>query len=124
MIRKTAPLLAGATPGRSKYGIDTSSQGKADRTVNGILFASKREARRYQQLVMLERCGEIFALKRQTAWSLDVRGQHVCNYVDDFNYTDATGQFVVEDVKGHLTAEYRLKKKLMLACHGITLRET
>lgn len=98
--------------------------GKAARTVNGILFASKREARRYQQLVMLERCGEIFALTRQTAWSLDVRGQHVCNYVDDFNYTDAAGQFVVEDVKGHLTAEYRLKKKLMLACHGITLRET
>jgi hypothetical protein len=31
---------------------------------------------------------------------------------------------IVEDSKGVRTPVYKLKKKLMLACHGIEIRET
>ena len=48
-------------------------------------------------------------------------------YVADFVYTDlATGKEEVIDVKSEITrknAEYRLKKKMMLAFNGIEIKE-
>ena len=46
----------------------------------------------------------------------------VATYVGDFRYIDRNG-IAVEDVKGMRTPVYRLKAKLMLAVHGITVRE-
>ena len=52
------------------------------------------------------------------------RSRHkIAKYVADFTYEDKHGNLVVEDVKGRATATYRLKKKLMLACHGIEIVE-
>jgi hypothetical protein len=39
-------------------------------------------------------------------------------------YTDReTGQTVVEDVKGMATDVYRIKRKLVLAVHGVDVQE-
>lgn len=91
--------------------------------VDGITFASKKEANRYQDLKLLEKAGEIIDLDRQITFSLDPYSVHVCNYIADFVYETRDGKQVVEDVKGHRTKEYRIKKRLMLACHGIEIVE-
>lgn len=84
---------------------------------------SKREARRYEALKLLERAGEISNLKRQVRFRLEVNGHLICNYVADFTYTEG-GDFVVEDVKGVRTPVYKIKRALMLAVHGIKVTET
>ena len=106
-----------------------SKFGAVKTVVDGITFASKREASRYQELCLLQRAGHIRGLTCQVRYPLDVNGTHIADYVADFCYAevgDAPVQvrFVVEDCKGMRTPIYRLKKKLMLACHGITIRET
>ncbi len=58
--------------------------------------------------------------------------KEVCNnqqrigfYKADFRYeVTATGERVIEDVKGVRTAVYRLKKKLVKALYGIEIIET
>jgi len=93
--------------------------------VGAHAFASKKEARRYRDLLLLEAAGAIFNLSLQHRFRIAVNGVEVCAYVADFTYTEQpSGQYVVEDVKGVRTALYRLKAKLMKAVHGVTIRET
>ena len=92
--------------------------------VGGIKFPSKKEAKRWVELQDAEARGVISDLKRQVRFRLDVNGVLVCSYVADFTYTNGAGQYVVEDSKGFLTPVYRLKRKMMKACHGITILET
>lgn len=101
---------------RSKYG---NKRVKLD----GITFDSKAEAARYSQLKLLERAGTISDLKVHTRWRIDVNGRHVTTYIDDFSYRDSGGELVVEDVKGHKTGVYKLKRALMSAVHGVEIRE-
>ena len=98
-------------------------------TVNGITFDSKREANRYQELLLLERAGQITDLKRQVKFELipsqKVDGKVVeraCTYVADFAYK-LQGQCIVEDTKGFKTKDYIIKRKLMLYIHGIRVKE-
>lgn len=110
--------------------------------VDGIKFDSKREARRYEELLILEQAGEIKDLKRQVKYilipaqrepdSVGARGGRIkgkliereCAYVADFVYTDtATGELIVEDVKGMRTSEYIVKRKLMLWVNNIRIKE-
>lgn len=91
-------------------------------TVDGIRFASKKEAARYGQLKLMEKAGEISELCTQTKYPLTVGGTTVATYIADFTYRKQ-GSTVVEDVKGVLTPVYRLKKKLMLAIWGIKIQE-
>lgn len=93
--------------------------------VDGIKFDSKKEARRYQDLKILERAGEIFGLELQPRFSIIVNGFKICTYVADFRYyEEGNPNEVIEDVKGVKTAIYRLKNKLMQAVHGIEILET
>jgi hypothetical protein len=50
-----------------------------------------------------------------------------CLYVADFVYTDATGETIVEDVKGYRGGQaysvFKIKRKLMLFIHGIKIHE-
>ena len=95
------------------------------RRVDGILFHSGKEARRYQELKALEKAGVIVALELQPRFKLDVNGVHVCDYIADFSYHDEERRVdVVEDVKGWRTEVYKLKARLMLAIHGIEVEET
>lgn len=102
---------------RSKYGAKPT-------TVDGIRFASMAEARRYSELRLLEKAGEISGLELQPKFKLVVNGQHICTYIGDFRYRcKYTDPLITEDVKGILTPVYRLKKKLVLALHGVEITE-
>jgi len=87
-------------------------------------FDSKKEAKRYHELLILQRAGEISELDCQVKFQITVQMIKICAYVADFTYYDKTNRFVVEDTKGMKTRIYRLKKKLMLATHNINIRET
>lgn len=94
-----------------------------------IRFDSKREAKRYDELVTLEALGVISNLKLQVPFVVaDVaivagRKAKARRYVADFVY-EKDGLQVVEDVKGMLTPEYRLKRHLMKTVLGIDILET
>jgi hypothetical protein len=91
--------------------------------VDGKLFASKKEAARYQELKYLTMLGIVKDLKLQPQYHIIVRGEHICDYRADFQYMEKDA-LVIEDVKGFKTNEYKLKKKLMHACYGIDIKET
>jgi hypothetical protein len=80
-------------------------------TVDEITFASKGEARRYKELKFLESIGSIQALVLQPKYPIDLYGNHICDYVADFEYLE-DGKVIAEDFKGVRTAVYMLKKKL------------
>jgi hypothetical protein len=93
-------------------------------TVDGITFHSAKEARRYGELKLLNKAGEILGLRLQPRFPLRVNGALVCTYVADFEYHDLrTDKIVVEDVKGVRTDTYKLKAKLFAALHGFPVRE-
>lgn len=86
--------------------------------IDGIRFASKAEGRRYGELKLLVRAGEITGLALQPSYKLAVNGHPVCVYRGDFSYLDKTGMPVTEDVKGVATPEFKLKSKLFRALMG------
>lgn len=91
--------------------------------IDGIRFASKLEAKRYGELKLLQMAGEISSLDIHGRWGLCIGGMKICDYVDDFNYIDRKlGRIVVEDTKGVITADCRIKLKLMKAIHGIDVQ--
>lgn len=113
--------LAAEEGKRSKYGAKPVRD-----PVDGY-FASTGEHARWCELKLLSDQGQIFNLRRQVPYRLEVNGELVTTYVADFVYQERpTPGFaeVVEDWKGVRTPYYKLKAKLMLACHGITIRET
>lgn len=84
---------------------------------------SKKEAKRCDELHLLERAGQIRELMMNPAWDLVVEGMSVGRYVADFSYMEK-GVSVTEDCKGMRTPVYKLKKLLMKAIYGIDIRET
>ena len=93
---------------------------------DGYTFASRKEARRYQDLTTLARQGVICNLLVHPGFSLDVNGCHIGRYVADFQYEEcATGLVVTEDVKSRPTCTpvYQLKKKLVKALYNIDVVE-
>lgn len=102
-------------------------------TVDGIRFDSIKEARRYSELKMMEKAGEISGLELQKKFVLlpsqysEIGGkrkciERECAYIADFVYYQ-DGKMVVEDAKGFKTPEYIIKRKLMLFIHGIRVQE-
>jgi len=104
--------------------------------IDGVRFASKKEAKRYQELRLLERAGHVRDLQLQPSWTFSVAGNAVLirsegfpngrklKYQADFQYFDVkAGKVTVEDVKGMRTDVYKIKRALMEACHGIIVRE-
>ena len=90
--------------------------------VDGRKFDSLAEARRYRELTWLRDAGKISQLRLQPRYPIVVNGVKICEYVADFEYLGQAGM-VLEDVKGVKTAVYKLKKRLMLAVHGIDITE-
>ena len=92
--------------------------------VDGIVFASKAEARRYTELKALEKSGVIEKLEIQPRFKLVVNGIKIATYIADYRYRVVkTGAVVIEDVKGVRTAVYRIKKKLVELLYGIEVIE-
>lgn len=85
--------------------------------VDGICFDSKAEARRYQELKLLEKAGEIKGLVLQPKYLLQEafekngKRYRAIYYIADFEYLDGSA-IIIEDVKGKKTAMYQLKKKM------------
>lgn len=104
-----------------------SKYGNRKVEIDGIKFDSAKEGRRYTELRLLERAGQIKDLELQKRFPIRVNDELVCAYVADFVYREAhSGQQVVEDVKSNFTRQhpvYRLKNKLMHAVHGVTIKE-
>lgn len=101
-------------------------------TVDGLKFASKREAARWSELNLMLKAGKIFDLKRQVAFVLapavllDGRMKPALRYVCDFTYSRVYGKLIVEDVKSpHLlkNSVYRIKKHLLKTVLGLDVEE-
>ncbi len=106
-----------AMPSRSRFKFRNTPT-----EVDGIRFASKREAKRFSELKLLANAGKISGLHLQVPFEIKVNGQHICDYLADFTYRE-NGQLVVEDSKGFRTRDYRLKAKLVKAVYGIVIKE-
>lgn len=111
-------------------------------TFDGIEFDSKKEMYRYIRLKSMQEEGLISELRMQVPYEVipavyekaekqlktkvkmvDRCVQKATHYIADFVYTDKDGNMVVEDVKGTRTEKYLLKKKMMRAFLGITIKE-
>lgn len=112
--------------------------------IGDMVFDSRKEARRYNELVLLQRAGEISDLKRQVEIEL-IPNQYIIEerysksgkrlkdkmillerkvcYVADFVYKDKDGMEIVEDTKGIKTPDYILKRKMLLFLKGIRINE-
>ena len=110
-------------PKEKRGGGRKSKYGNIKAEADGLIFASKKERARWMQLRLEEKGGGITRLQRQVVYPIAVNGLNVCDYIADFVYERA-GTVVVEDAKGYRTDIYRLKAKLMLAVHGVTVLET
>lgn len=105
-------------------------------------FDSRKEARRYNELLIRLKAGEISDLRLQVKYvlipaqfepdTIGKRGgvkkgkliEREASYVADFVYEE-DGRIIVEDVKSPITRTpvYRLKRKLLLYIHGIRVVE-
>ncbi|MBU9661856.1 DUF1064 domain-containing protein [Burkholderia multivorans] len=94
---------------------------------NGIKFDSRRERDRWIELSRQQAAGEISELERQVVYVLaeavviDGRKKPALRYIADFVY-ERDGKTVIEDVKGMVTREYRIKRHLM-AARGLQIVE-
>lgn len=125
---------------RHKYGAKAQ-------VVDGIKFPSRKEARRYGELKLFERAGEITGLEVHPRFPIIINGQPVrypsgvaLEYRGDFKYIETrTQRTVVEDVKGVRktarppgvkkprhegtdTDASRIKRALVAAIYGIEVR--
>jgi len=91
----------------------------------GFKFDSKWEAERWGQLKSMEKAGVVTQLERQVRYDLTVNDIKICDYIADFRYLleeeNGLSKLIVEDAKGVLTSEFKLKKKLMKAVHNIDI---
>ncbi len=109
----------------------TRVMGAIPTTTDGIRFHSRREARRYSDLKMLERGRQISDLELQYKIPLVVGGIPILTepgrqmvYIADFRYFDhVTMQTVIEDAKGHETDIFKLKRSILKAM-GIVILVT
>ena len=101
--------------------------------LDGFTFDSQKEARRYTELKLLVRVGQISALELQKSFVLaesvkfnnEPRAKPAIRYVADFAYME-NGVMIVEDVKSKATKSlpvYRMKKHLMKSVHDIEIQE-
>lgn len=121
------------------YNIKTEKKEKAvskyrnrKTTVNGIVFDSKKEAQRYEELLLMLKSGEISDLRLQVEFTLQEAyttyiGQKVraIRYKADFTYINNNNEKVVEDVKSKATKTrtYEIKKKLLIDKFGVRIIE-
>jgi hypothetical protein len=111
------------------------SKYKAVKTiVDGFKFDSKREAKRYAELELLQKAKQIMRLKLQPTFELVKPFEHegkkfrALTYRADFCYIEIqkiikmglgassiSTSFVIEDAKGFKTEVYKIKRKLLLS---------
>ena len=113
---------------RHKFGVADKSQRTAS---DGRVFHSKRERKRYEDLLFLVQQGHIRELELQpkfewtTTYSANGKSYSRKNfYKADFRYFDVQQRVTVtEDVKGHRTAEYVRKARIVKELFDVTIVE-
>lgn len=90
--------------------------------VDGVRFASKAEAKRDAELLLLQRDGKIHGLRRQPRFPLVVNSELICTYVADWTYFENVGEDraygpIVEDRKGVQTPAFKIKFALAKALY-------
>jgi hypothetical protein len=92
--------------------------------VDGRTFASKKEAKVYNDLKLLQTGGKIESIRCQVPYPFVFDGVKICSYRADFVVKWAgKDKEEVWDAKGFKTKEYIIKKKLMKAFYGINIVE-
>jgi hypothetical protein len=99
-----------------------SKYGNRKIEIDGVMFDSIKEGRRYQELKLLQNAGLIFNLELQPFFELqpafctsDGKKERAITYKADFMYWDVEQRrYIVEDVKGVRTEVYKIKRKMML----------
>lgn len=90
--------------------------------VGDLMFDSKGEANRYQELTLLQKAGKIKNLERQVRIPCMINNIKVFTYVADFLYFDLEEEKnIIEDFKGMETDVFKLKKKVLEA-QGIKIK--
>ena len=94
-------------------------------TIDNIQFASKRESERYLELKLMLRAGIISELvlqpkfKLQDGFKYEGKTERAITYIADFKYlNNETNEYIIEDVKGMETKEFKIKRKLFLYMYG------
>ena len=87
--------------------------------LDGIKFASRKEARRYRELRLLEKSGELLFFLRQVPFHLPANVKYVCDFLCFWKDETVT----IEDVKGIKTPLYILKKKQVEATYPVSITE-
>lgn len=94
--------------------------GNTETYAGGMVFASKLEARRYSELIAMQRARLITGLKTQERFTLQPAfvtrsGEKIrkIEYVADFVYRLPDGQMVIEETKGFQTDESKIKMKMV-----------
>lgn len=103
--------------------------------IDNIQFASKREAKRYGELKLLQSRGFICGLELQPSYPIKIDGKPVkikskgypngraAKYIADFWYIEKpSGMAIVEDSKGMDTPVSKLKRALVEAIYGVEIR--
>jgi Protein of unknown function (DUF1064) len=98
--------------------------------VNGIKYRSQKEMKRHQDLLLMEKAGQISDLKREVPFvlfpSTTINGKKVreVKYIADYTYFNLRGELICEDTKGFRTPVYKLKKIMMKHIWDIDILET
>ena len=103
-----------------KFNLKLRSKYNAKRTIiDGINFASKKEASRYEELKVLRSSGDILFFLMQVPFHLEAGIKYVCDFLVFWN----NGNVSFEDVKGRITPVYRVKKKQVESKYPIEITE-
>jgi hypothetical protein len=88
---------------------------------DGIFFPSKGEHRRYQELKLMEKAGDIEEIVVHPRYPIVFKGWKICDVVLDFQYLvlkDDGWKTIYEDFKGYQTGESKLRHKLFEAFYN------
>jgi hypothetical protein len=113
--------------GQDRYGVAKAIH------PDGTKFDSKKEMHRYCALLLLRKAKLIDCLELQPRIPIIIKGVAIkyfiktgrrqMFYVADFKYFDRERhEWVLEDVKGHRTEVYKIKRALVAAM-GVTIEE-
>jgi len=118
-------------PKKSKYGSKKTE-------FDGVVFDSKKEASYYQELLMLQKAGEVIDIELQPKFFYEIHYQQPKEnypisqgnslmkrafYRADFKVVYTDGRVEIVDCKGFKTSIYKQKKKIIETLYGIIIIE-
>lgn len=82
--------------------------------IDGVRYDSKKEYERHCELILLEKSGAISNLRfHDKKDTIILQDKPLITYEPDFCYEE-NEEFIIEDLKGFQTKEFKLKKKMII----------